>query len=105
MVLDVFGPIVAVMGYVLIPLCWAVGLLSYEHFLAFIAAVFGLGILTSAVSLTFGQFILGRIERPRFMAIMGVVAVVENFGYRQLCNFWRIQGWWQYLRKQEQWGR
>jgi cellulose synthase/poly-beta-1,6-N-acetylglucosamine synthase-like glycosyltransferase len=104
MVLDVVGPILALMGYVLIPLCWAVGLLSYEHFLAFLAAVFGLGILTSALSLTFGQFILGRIERPEFMAIMGVVAVVENFGYRQLCNLWRIQGWWQYLRKHEQWG-
>lgn len=103
-VLDVVGPIVAVMGYVLIPLCWAIGLLSPEHFLAFLTAVFALGILTSALSLTFGQFILGRIERPRFMAIMGLVAVVENFGYRQMCNFWRIQGWWQYLRKHEQWG-
>jgi cellulose synthase/poly-beta-1,6-N-acetylglucosamine synthase-like glycosyltransferase len=103
-VLDVLGPIVAVMGYVFIPLCWAFGLLSYEHFLAFLAAVFAFGILTSALSLTFGQFILGRLERPGFMAIMGVVAVLENFGYRQLCNFWRIQGWWQYLRKHEQWG-
>ena len=35
---------------------------------------------------------------------MGVVALVENFGYRQLCDLWRIQGWWQYLRKHEQWG-
>ena len=102
--LDVIGPIVAVLGYVLIPLCWAVGLLSHEHFLAFITAVFGFGVLMSALSLAFGQILLGKVERPRDMAILGLVAVVENFGYRQLCNLWRIQGWWQYLRKHEQWG-
>jgi cellulose synthase/poly-beta-1,6-N-acetylglucosamine synthase-like glycosyltransferase len=104
MLLDVIGPIAAVLGYVLIPLCWAVGLLSHEHFLAFLAAVFSFGVLTSALSLTIGQFLLGKIGRPGDMAIMGVVAVLENFGYRQLCNLWRIQGWWQYLRKHEQWG-
>ena len=103
--LDVIGPIVAVLGYVLIPLCWAVGLLSHEHFLAFITAVFGFGVLMSALSLAFGQILLGKVERPRDMAILGLVAVVENFGYRQLCNLWRIQGWWQYLRRHEQWGR
>jgi cellulose synthase/poly-beta-1,6-N-acetylglucosamine synthase-like glycosyltransferase len=102
--LDVIGPIGAVLGYVLIPLCWAVGLLSNGHFLAFLAAVFSFGILTSALSLMTGQFLLGKLERPRDLAIMGVVAVVENFGYRQLCNLWRIQGWWQYLRKHGQWG-
>ena len=102
--LDVIGPILAVLGYVLIPLCWAVGLLSHEHFLAFLAAVFSFGILMSVLSLTFGQIMLGKIERLPDMATMGVVAVVENFGYRQLCNLWRIQGWWQYLRKHEQWG-
>ena len=102
--LDVIGPIIAVLGYVLIPLCWAVGLLSHEYFLAFLAAVFSFGILTSALSLMIGQFLLGKIERPRDMAIMGVAAVVENFGYRQMCNLWRIQGWWQYLRRHEKWG-
>ncbi len=102
--MDVVGPIITVLGYVLIPLCWAAGLLSNEYFMAFLAAVFAFGVLTSALSLTFGQFILGRIERPRFMAIMGAVAVMENLGYRQLCNLWRIQGWWQYLRKHQQWG-
>jgi cellulose synthase/poly-beta-1,6-N-acetylglucosamine synthase-like glycosyltransferase len=102
--LDVIGPIIAVLGYVLIPLCWAAGLLSHDYFLAFLAAVFALGVLLSAVSLTFGQIMLGKIERPRDLAILGIIAVAENFGYRQLCNLWRVQGWWQYLRRHEQWG-
>ncbi|MFL6785033.1 MAG: glycosyltransferase [Sphingomicrobium sp.] len=102
--LDVIGPLVAVTGYVFVPLSWAVGLLSHMHFMAFLAAVFSLGILMSVLSLLFEQVVLGKIERSRDLAILGVVAVLENFGYRQLCNLWRIQGWWQYLRKHEQWG-
>lgn len=102
--LDVIGPIIAVLGYVLIPLGWAVGLLSHEHFLAFLGAVFSFGILMSLLSLALGQIMLGKIGRPRDLAILGVVAVLENFGYRQLSNLWRIRGWWQYLRKHEQWG-
>jgi len=30
--------------------------------------------------------------------------VVENFGYRQLNSYWRMLGWWQFLRKEKSWG-
>ena len=101
---DVVGPLVAVMGYVLVPLAWAVGLLSHDHFLAFLAAVFSLGILMSVLSLILEQVFVAKISRARELATLGLIAVLENFGYRQLCNLWRVRGWWQYLRKHEQWG-
>jgi len=104
LVIDVFGPVIAVVGYVIVPLCWAVGLLSHEYFLAFLTAVFSFGILMSVLSLILEQALLARITRPRELAILAAVAVVENFGYRQLCNLWRVWGWWQYLRKHEGWG-
>jgi cellulose synthase/poly-beta-1,6-N-acetylglucosamine synthase-like glycosyltransferase len=104
MLVDILGPIVAVLGYALVPLCWAFGLLSTEHFLAFVAAVFALGILMGMLSLILEQVLIARIARPRDLAILALIAVVENFGYRQLCNWWRIRGWWQYLRGQEGWG-
>ena len=88
---DVLGPLVAVIGYVLVPLCWAVGLLSHEHFLAFVAAVFSLGILMSVLSLILEQILLARFTRPRDLAKLAAIAVIENFGYRQLCNLWRVQ--------------
>ncbi|WP_281035187.1 hypothetical protein [Mesorhizobium tamadayense] len=30
--------------------------------------------------------------------------MIENFGYRQLNNFWRVKGWWQFLRADQSWG-
>ncbi|HWT11668.1 MAG TPA: hypothetical protein VN231_02855 [Allosphingosinicella sp.] len=38
------------------------------------------------------------------LAKLGSAAVLENFGYRQLHNFWRVWGWWQYLTSQRVWG-
>ena len=34
-----------------------------------------------------------------------VAAVIENFGYRQLANLWRIQGHWHYWRGAAHWGK
>jgi hypothetical protein len=30
--------------------------------------------------------------------------VVENFGYRQMNNLWRLRGYWQFFRGQTGWG-
>jgi hypothetical protein len=32
-------------------------------------------------------------------------AVVDSFGYRQLCDVWRVQGTWDALRRRRGWGR
>ena len=77
---------------------------SHEYFLAYLAAVFSFGILMSVLSLILEQVFLAKVTRARDLATLAAVAVVENFGYRQLCNLWRVWGWYQYLRKQEGWG-
>jgi len=48
-----------------------------------------------------------RLSRPPERAThrrISAVAVIENFGYRQLNNFWRVKGWWQFLRGDQGWG-
>jgi hypothetical protein len=47
---------------------------------------------------------LRRFPRARDLAVLTAVAIAENFGYRQLSNFWRVRGLWQFLRKQQGWG-
>jgi hypothetical protein len=58
----------------------------------------------SLLSLFLEQIFLAKLTRTRDLATLALVAVMENFGYRQLCNLWRIWGWYQYLQKHEQWG-
>jgi cellulose synthase/poly-beta-1,6-N-acetylglucosamine synthase-like glycosyltransferase len=104
LIVDVAGPLVEVFGYLLVPLLWALGLLSVDHLLAFLAVTFTLGIFVSAATLILEEAELRRFPRSRDLAILTAVAVAENIGYRQLANFWRLRGWWQFLRKQQGWG-
>jgi cellulose synthase/poly-beta-1,6-N-acetylglucosamine synthase-like glycosyltransferase len=104
LVVDVLGPIVEVLGYVLVPLLWGLGLLAVDYLLAFIAVTFTLGIFVSVATLILEEIQLRRFPKARDLMTLTAVAVLENFGYRQLSNLWRIRGWWQFLRKQQGWG-
>ena len=103
-VVDVIGPIVEVAGYALVPPLWLLGLVSFEYLLAFIAVVFTFGVFISVVTLVLEEVQLRRLKNARDLALLTLVAIVENFGYRQLNNFWRLRGWWQFARKKQGWG-
>lgn len=104
LLVDVLGPLVEVLGYVLVPLLWGLGLLSFPWLLAFLAVTFTLGIFLSIATLILEEIQLRRFPKARELLVLGVIAVVENFGYRQLSNIWRLQGWWQFIRRQQSWG-
>jgi cellulose synthase/poly-beta-1,6-N-acetylglucosamine synthase-like glycosyltransferase len=104
LIVDVLGPIVEVLGYFLVPLLWGLGLLAADYLLAFLAITFTFGIFVSTATLILEEAELRRFPKKRDLAILTAVAVLENFGYRQLANFWRLRGWWQFLRKQQGWG-
>lgn len=105
LLVDVIGPPVEVLGYVLIPLFTALGLLSVDYLIAFIALTFIYGVFVSVGSLVLEEIQLRRYPRLRDIAVLTLAAVAENFGYRQLNNWWRVVGWWRWLRKAEGWGR
>ncbi|PSJ42104.1 glycosyltransferase family 2 protein [Allosphingosinicella deserti] len=105
LLVDVVGPVVEVLGYFLIPLLWLLGTLNTAYFAAFIAMTFTFGVFVSVATLILEEAELRRFARARDLAILTAVAVLENFGYRQLANLWRIRGWWQFLRGHQGWGQ
>lgn len=105
LVVDILGPIVEMLGYILVPLLWAVGLLGPEYLLAFLAITFMFGVFVSVATLILEEVELRRFPHARDLAVLTLVSVLENFGYRQISNFWRLRGFWQFLRKQQGWGQ
>jgi cellulose synthase/poly-beta-1,6-N-acetylglucosamine synthase-like glycosyltransferase len=104
LLIDVISPIAEVLGYVLVPLFWGAGLLSIDYLLAFLSLTFAFGVAISA-----GALILEELELRRFPKILDllrlvIAAVLENFGYRQLNNIWRVRGTFQFLRGKRSWG-
>jgi cellulose synthase/poly-beta-1,6-N-acetylglucosamine synthase-like glycosyltransferase len=104
LMVDVLGPLVEVTGYVLVPILWATGTISWNFFLSFIAVTFSYGVFISVGALILEELELRRLPRARHLVVLTAVALLENFGYRQLTNVWRIRGWWQFLRGEQGWG-
>ncbi|RAK52546.1 glycosyltransferase family 2 protein [Phenylobacterium deserti] len=104
LLVDVLGPFVELAGYVLIPAFWLLGILNTEFLWAFLAVSFGFGVVISVGALALEETELRRFPDVKSLAVLMAAAVVENFGYRQINNVWRLWGAWQFLRKQESWG-
>lgn len=104
LIVDVLGPPVEVLGYLLVPMLWSLGLLSVDYLLAFLALTFIFGIFVSVASLILEEIELQRVPRVIDLALLTAIAVIENFGYRQISNLWRLRGMWQYLRGHQGWG-
>jgi cellulose synthase/poly-beta-1,6-N-acetylglucosamine synthase-like glycosyltransferase len=101
---DVLGPIIEVAGYALVPPLWLLGLISLDYMLAYLAVIFTFGVFVSVAALVIEEVQLRRLPRAHDLVFLTLIAVLENFGYRQLANFWRIRGWWQFVRKKQGWG-
>lgn len=104
LLVDVLGPVVDFLGYVLIPLFWVSGVLAVEYMLAFLAVGFTFGVAISVGALALEESELRRFPRARDLMVLTLVAVLENFGYRQLNSLWRLRGVWQYLWRSKSWG-
>jgi cellulose synthase/poly-beta-1,6-N-acetylglucosamine synthase-like glycosyltransferase len=103
-VVDLLGPVLEVLGYFCVPLFWWFGVLSTEALIAYTALVFGFGTFTSIASLMLAEFQLRPYPRLEDLMKLGSAAVLENFGYRQLHNLWRVRGWFHYLTARHSWG-
>jgi cellulose synthase/poly-beta-1,6-N-acetylglucosamine synthase-like glycosyltransferase len=104
LIVDVLGPIFETAGYLLLPILWACGLLDIRFLLAFAALTIAFGIFLSVGSLILEEIELRRFPRARDIVLLAVVAVLENFGYRQINNLWRLQGVIQYAKGTKGWG-
>lgn len=98
LLVDVLGPPLEVLGYLFFPLFWSLGILDLGYLVAFLALTFVFGVFISVGSLILEELELRRFPRAKDLFVLTLAAIVENFGYRQLNNLWRIEGWWRFVR-------
>lgn len=101
--MDVVAPLIEFFGYIIIPLTWYYERVSTEFFVAYAALTVTYGVFISTGSLLL-EMLVTKTVRARDLAMLTLCAVVENFGYRQWNNWWRLQGFWQALAKRTDWG-
>jgi cellulose synthase/poly-beta-1,6-N-acetylglucosamine synthase-like glycosyltransferase len=104
LLVDLVGPLVEVLGYLLIPAFYVLGWLDFQFMLAFLAVTFTFGVFLSVGSLVLEELELRRFPSAHHLAVLTLAAMAENFGYRQLNNLWRLQGSWQFFTGVTGWG-
>ena len=98
LLIDLGSPIAEIIGYLLMALFVLLGWFNFWYFLAITSIIFSYGVLISVFSLLLEQDEIERFSRLRDIISVLVTAILENFGFRQMCSIWRIRGLIQHFR-------
>lgn len=95
---ELLGPAVEIAGYLFMIVAATLGWISWEMTGIFFGLAVGLGVLLSTSALMLEEFSFHVYPRMRDLFALFFVAIIENFGYRQLTVFWRLQGLYGWFR-------
>lgn len=101
---EFLGPVIEVFGYIIFLLSLVLGLLNPPFVLLFLFAAIVLGILLSTSALLMEEIYYRSYPRLRDILTLFGFAVMENFFYRQLHAWWRLQGLIDFFFKKRTWG-
>lgn len=103
--LEGISPVIEVFGYLFFIFCYFTGMVGTEGVFAFFLLSFGTGFLLSISSILLEELTFQTYPRKKDLMILVVASVIENFGYRQLNSFWRLEGMIRWLlRTKSSWG-
>lgn len=106
-----------VIGYIILPLSWYLGIVSGRMALLFIVLALFCGLFLSVAAIvlsTWSETGRGRKDpgarlfaypRPFDLLRLCVAAFGENVIYRQVLLWWRVRGLWDYLRGRRAWDK
>jgi cellulose synthase/poly-beta-1,6-N-acetylglucosamine synthase-like glycosyltransferase len=102
---ELLGPAIEVAGYIFMLIAALLGWISWEVTAIFFCLAVGLGVMLSTSALVLEELSFHVYPRMRDLFRLFFIAIIENFGYRQLTVLWRLQGLYGWLRgKKPEWG-
>lgn len=102
--LEGLGPVVELVGYAAFITAIAIGWASPAYVLAFLVVAVVFGILLSVAAVALEELVFRRYKHPSDFKRMLLLALIENFGYRQVLTFWRFRGVLSAQLGRQEWG-
>lgn len=102
--LEMLGPIIELLGYVSFTATVIAGRAEWPFVLAFLSVAIILGGALSLAAVALEELSFRRYPRLSDLLHLFSLALIENFGYRQLSAWWRLKGTFSALRGKEGWG-
>lgn len=101
---EAVGPLIETLGYVLVTVAFAMGVLNLQFFLTFLMVIIGIGVFLSWFGIFSEVWSYRRYDRPGQVAILLGNAVLENFGYRQWKALVSARAFVEFLARDSSWG-
>ena len=102
-VFELLAPIIEIGGIATIVLAACLGVLSREFFAQFLLFGYAFATMISIGSVLQEEITYKRYNDWQDVARLVSYCFLEHFPYRQLHMVWRLQGLWQYLRRDNVW--
>ncbi|MFZ5862886.1 MAG: glycosyltransferase family 2 protein [Nitrospirota bacterium] len=107
LLIESLGPVIELGGYAVVALSYAIGLVDTRFLVLFLVLSLLVGVFFSVSAVVLEEMSYRRYVRWRDFLRLLAYGVLENFGYRQLLAWWRLQALaqlftrrrWEYVRK------
>lgn len=103
-IFEFLAPVIELAGYLTITLAAVLGFLSWQLFLLFLLFGYAFATVISIGSVLLEEMTYRRYSEWREVARLLLFCLFEHFPYRQMTLLWRLEGIWQYLRGDVEWG-
>jgi len=87
---EYLAPIIEFTGWIVIPTALFLGALNFQSLVWLILLAFGAGLMTSLAGLLIDE-VYGHYNSPSDTSRLIVMALIENFGFRQMTVLWRMR--------------
>lgn len=101
---EMLAPLMEVVGLIFLPVGISLGAVNWSFALLFISVAIGYGLLLSIWGIILEATSFRRYRSARDYARLIGFAVLENFGFRQLTVWYRLQAFWKFARGAQSWG-
>jgi len=85
-----WGPCIEVIGFVFVIVGYSLGIVSHQALIVFLLLALAVGILLSISAILLEEMSFHIYPKASQLLVLMTIAVLENFGYRQINSIWRF---------------
>lgn len=104
-IFEMLGPVIETLGYICIPLSYAFGLLNTRYFILFLFSSIFYGIILSIGAILLEEYTFSKYPSIKQILKLSWYGILENFGYRQMTTFFRIDAIIRFKKFRNSWGK
>lgn len=104
-VFEFFGPILESIGYLVIPVSYFIGILNLKFMIIYLSLIIIFGTILSLSSIIIEMYSMRRYPKSSQILVLILVAIIDNFGFRQLNALFRLIGVLLYPFNKDKWGK